>query len=84
MGVARLAVAVALVPLMTVQPSLAWGADGHRMINRLAAANLPADVPAFLRNGGALDAMDYLGPEPMRSRAVQPATPRTVIKKRFL
>jgi hypothetical protein len=68
MGVARLAVAVAMVPLMTVQPSLAWGSDGHRMINRLAAANLPADVPAFLRNGGALDAMDYLGPEPDRWR----------------
>jgi hypothetical protein len=67
-GVVRLAVAVMLVPLMAVQPSFGWGADGHSMINRLAAANLPHDVPAFLRNGGALDAMAYLGPEPDRWR----------------
>jgi hypothetical protein len=51
-----------------VQPSLAWGGDGHRMINRLAAANLPKDVPAFLRNGNALDTIEYLGPEPDRWR----------------
>lgn len=67
-GVLRFMVAAAMVPLMTVQPSFGWGADGHSMINRLAAANLPADVPAFLRNGGALDAMAYLGPEPDRWR----------------
>jgi hypothetical protein len=36
------------------------------MINRLAAAALPTDVPAFLRNGEALDTMEYLGPEPDR------------------
>ncbi|MEO6982222.1 MAG: S1/P1 nuclease [Edaphobacter sp.] len=67
-GVVRFVAAAALLPVMFVQQSFAWGADGHRMINRLAAANLPADVPAFLRNGGALDAMDYLGPEPDRWR----------------
>ena len=49
--VARVAVAAGLVPLMMVQPSFGWGADGHSMINRLAAANLPTDVPAFLRSG---------------------------------
>lgn len=38
------------------------------MINRLAAANLPADVPAFMRNGEALDTIEYLGPEPDRWR----------------
>jgi S1/P1 Nuclease len=54
--------------VMMVQPSLAWGTDGHKMINRLAAANLPKDVPAFLRNGNALDTMEYLGPEPDRWR----------------
>lgn len=64
----RFVVAAALVPVMMVQPSLAWGSDGHKMINRLAAANLPKDVPAFLRNGNALDTMEYLGPEPDRWR----------------
>ncbi|WP_263365331.1 S1/P1 nuclease [Edaphobacter bradus] len=66
--VVRFVVAAAMVPVMTVQPSFAWGADGHRMISRLAAANLPKDVPAFLRNGNALDTMEYLGPEPDRWR----------------
>lgn len=67
-GVVRFVVAAAMVPVMTAQPSFAWGSDGHRMINRLAAANLPKGVPAFLRNGNALDTMEYLGPEPDRWR----------------
>jgi len=67
-GMVRFVVAAAMVPVMMVQPSLAWGSDGHKMINRLAAANLPKDVPAFLRNGNALDTMEYLGPEPDRWR----------------
>jgi hypothetical protein len=65
-GVVRMAVAAALVPMMLVQQSAAWGSDGHRMINRLAAAALPADVPEFLRSPAALDAMEYYGPEPDR------------------
>ena len=48
-GVVRVAAAVTLLPVMLVQQSFAWGSDGHMMINRLAAAALPADVPAFLR-----------------------------------
>jgi hypothetical protein len=66
-GAVRFAV-VAIVSVVTVQPSFGWGGNGHMMINRLAAANLPGDVPAFLRNGKALDAMAYLGPEPDRWR----------------
>ena len=34
------------------------------MINRLAAAALPKDVPEFLRSAAAQDAMEYYGPEP--------------------
>src|SRR6185312_15011578 len=67
-GVVRFAAAVALLPLVMVQQGFAWGSDGHNLINRLAAEYLPHDVPAFLRNGGALDAMEYLGPEPDRWR----------------
>ena len=36
------------------------------MINRLAGAALPADVPEFLRSKEALDALEYYGPEPDR------------------
>ena len=57
-------VAVAMVPMVLVQQSAAWGSDGHRMINRLAAAALPKDVPEFLRSPEALNAMEYYGPEP--------------------
>jgi S1/P1 Nuclease len=51
----------------------AWGNEGHRMINRLAAMNLPPDAPAFLRTQAALDEIEYLGPEPDRWRS--PAEP---------
>ena len=67
-ALASIAVASSLISIFCVQPAWAWGADGHMMINRLAAQYLPADVPAFLRNGNALDTMEYLGPEPDRWR----------------
>ncbi len=47
----------------------AWGNDGHRIINRLAASALPADVPAFLRSEAAISEIEYLGPEPDRWRS---------------
>lgn len=43
------------------------------MINRIAGASLPADVPDFLRSPAALDALAYFGPEPDRWRS--PAEP---------
>ncbi|HMF62637.1 MAG TPA: hypothetical protein VK608_01015, partial [Edaphobacter sp.] len=54
---------------MMVQQSFAWGMDGHKMINRLAGAALPADVPEFLRSPQALNALEYYGPEPDRWRS---------------
>jgi S1/P1 Nuclease len=67
--VARTAVAITLLPVILVQQSFAWGSDGHRLINRLAGAALPKDVPEFLRSHEALDALDYYGPEPDRWKA---------------
>jgi hypothetical protein len=58
-----------LLPLLAVPPSFAWGDKGHRMINRLAAESLPADVPAFLRTADAINEIEYLGPEPDRWRS---------------
>ena len=69
----RVMAALVLLPVMLVQQSFAWGMDGHMMINRIAGANLPADVPAFLRSPAALDALEYYGPEPDRWRS--PAEP---------
>src|SRR5271156_2690547 len=65
-GLVRVAAAVALLPAMLVQQGLAWGRDGHMMINRLAGEALPKDVPEFLRSKEALDALEYYGPEPDR------------------
>lgn len=70
---ARAAAAVVLLPVLLVQQSFAWGMDGHMLINRLAAQNLPSDMPAFIRSGAAVDAIEYYGPEPDRWRS--PAEP---------
>jgi hypothetical protein len=65
---ARIAVASTLISLVATQPAWGWGQTGHSLINLLAAQNLPADTPAFLRNGNGLDVIEYLGPEPDRWR----------------
>ena len=67
---ARLAAGVTIVAFIATSssPALAWGNEGHRMINRLAAMTLPADVPTFLRSDAAINEIDWLGPEPDRWR----------------
>jgi hypothetical protein len=55
--------------MLAATPALAWGPDGHRIVNRLAAENLPAEVPEFLRTQAAIDEIGYLGPEPDRWRS---------------
>jgi hypothetical protein len=75
----RLAAAVTfgLICLAAQPPAAhAWGNEGHRLINRLAATALPADVPAFLRSEAAINEIEYLGPEPDRWRS--PAEPELV------
>lgn len=46
--------------------AVAWGEDGHRFVNRVAAEHLPEDMPAFFRKSGAR--LAFLGPEPDRWR----------------
>jgi hypothetical protein len=65
----RLAAGALTVVFFIPTPGFGWGSEGHRMINHLAAASLPADVPAFLRSGTAVDEIEYLGPEPDRWRS---------------
>src|SRR5580692_12239688 len=64
-----LPLAVACCVALPAVPAHAWGNDGHKMINRLAAASLPPDIPAFLRSQAALEEIEYLGPEPDRWRS---------------
>jgi hypothetical protein len=71
------AVLLGLVCLAAQPPAAhAWGNEGHRMINRLAATSLPDSVPAFLRSEAAFNEIEYLGPEPDRWRS--PAEPELV------
>jgi hypothetical protein len=65
----RFSAGVALLPLIFVQQSLAWGHDGHSIINRIAAEKLPPDVPKFLRSKYAFDALAYYAPQPDTWRA---------------
>ncbi|WP_255551373.1 nuclease [Granulicella sp. dw_53] len=78
-GLVRLAVAVTLVPCMMATSVLAWGHDGHSMINRLAVTYLPGDVPEFLRSKAAQDAMDYYGPQPDQFRNGDPTLFSTMV-----
>jgi hypothetical protein len=65
------ALAAAGLACVLAQPPAAygWGDEGHRLVNRLAASTLPADVPAFLRSPEAIAEIEYLGPEPDRWRS---------------
>ena len=67
------AVAAGLILSLHSPAAHAWGNEGHRVINRLAASTLPADVPAFLHADAAIHEIEYLGPEPDRWRS--PAEP---------
>jgi len=46
----------------------AWDDAGHRMINQLALASLPADFPGFVREPGAAGRIAFLADEPDRWR----------------
>ena len=63
------ALAALFVAVVMPPAAHAWGDEGHRMINRLAASSLPADVPEFLRSKEAGALIEYLGPEPDRWRS---------------
>lgn len=51
----------------------AWDYEGHRIVNRLALASLPADFPAFVREPAAVERVLHLANVPDRWRNVDPA-----------
>ena len=79
-------VVVAGLVMGAAHPAWAWGRDGHMMVNLLAQQNLPADVPAFLRNGHARDVIEWMGPEPDRwkQRDAEPELVATQSPDHFL
>lgn len=67
----RAAIAVALILVLAPLPSSGWGAEGHLMINQIAASYLPKDMPKFFRRAQAR--LEYLASEPDRWRDKQDA-----------
>ena len=53
-------------------PIRAWDHEGHRIVNQLALAELPADFPAFVRESGNADRVAFLANAPDRWRNVDP------------
>lgn len=81
----RSAIALSLLPWAAVQPALAWGVEGHRIINRLAGTHLPPDVPAFLRSERALEALSYYAPLPDHWRGVgEPALTKASAPEHYI
>ena len=54
--------------LATAAPLAAWDYEGHRIVNQLALAGLPADFPAFVRTPDAAERIAFLAGEMDRWR----------------
>ncbi|MFZ5495938.1 MAG: hypothetical protein ACOZE5_11470 [Verrucomicrobiota bacterium] len=65
----HLFLAALLLPVAVLR---AWDYEGHRIVNRLALASLPADFPAFVHEPGAAGRIAFLSGEPDRWRNVDP------------
>ena len=56
--------------------SYAWDYEGHRAVNQLALASLPADFPAFALTPAARERITFLSGEPDRWRNISDVTLR--------
>jgi hypothetical protein len=63
---------VSLASVLLTPALHAWGEEGHKMVNQLALAALPADFPAFVRAPEASSRVIYLANVPDRWRNVDP------------
>ena len=54
----------------------AWDYEGHRLVNQVALASLPADFPAFAREPASAERVAFLAGEPDRWRNVPDAVMR--------
>ncbi|QNN24274.1 hypothetical protein HED60_19010 [Planctomycetales bacterium ZRK34] len=58
---------LAVCIVLAVVPAWAWHHEGHQRLARVAIASLPADVPAFLREAGAVAANVSVDPDLVRA-----------------
>ena len=54
--------------VFTASHAFAWDYEGHRAVNQLALASLPADFPAFVQTPEARERIAFLAGEPDRWR----------------
>jgi hypothetical protein len=59
-------VTLALLSALGLPSARAWDYEGHRIINQLALASLPADLPAFVQESAAAERIAFLAGEPDR------------------
>jgi hypothetical protein len=66
------AVLVIVLILLSSQfvPAFAWDYEGHRTVNQVALASLPADFPSFVREPANAERIAFLSGEPDRWRNV--------------
>jgi len=66
-------IALRTMAVFTLWPGLvsAWDYEGHRLVNQLALASLPAEFPVFVRDATASERVAFLAGEPDRWRNVQ-------------
>lgn len=58
----------AVAPFLLTVSAFAWDYEGHRTVNQLALASLPADFPAFVREPANAERVAFLSGEPDRWR----------------
>ena len=61
-----LALLLATVLVLAASAARAWDYEGHRIVNQLGLAALPADFPAFVREPANAERIAFLGGEPDR------------------
>jgi hypothetical protein len=59
---------LSLALLLLLPTARAWDYAGHRAVNQLALASLPADFPAFVHESGNAERIAFLAGEPDRWR----------------
>ncbi len=60
--------ALAVLAALGLPSGFAWDYEGHRIVNQLALAGLPADFPAFVQTPAAAGRIAFLAGEPDRWR----------------
>jgi hypothetical protein len=68
-GMSSRPVLFTLCSLVLAATASAWDYEGHRIVNQIALASLPADFPAFVREPANAERISWLCSEPDRWRS---------------